>query len=250
MFAHARHQVILETLQERSVLTVPELEKMLDISPATVRRDLAFLERLGKVVRTHGGILHPDQVDGEVSFDRKSRSALKAKHAIAEAAQRLVKGGQTVFVDAGTTALEVGRGLASIEGLTIFTNSIPLLQENTAAGTRLIAVGGEVRALSLALVGAEALGWLSRIRLDVAFLGTSGIDINNGPTTTELTEAGVKGAVVRQAARTILLADASKWAQPAAIRYEIDDLVTDYHFPEAERKVLNTQGITLHPVTR
>lgn len=254
MFDHQRHQLIVETLKMRSPLLVPELVELLGASPATIRRDLSFLEKIGKIARTHGGAMHPDQVDGELSFDRKSRSALKAKLAIARAATRLAKSGDTVFVDAGTTALEVGKRLVSMERLTVITNSVPLLSEQPAAGTRLIGVGGEIRALSLALVGSIALDWLGRLTIDVAFLGTSGIDPDEGPTTTELSEASVKSAVVAKARRTILLAEASKWGTPAAVRYadweQVGDFFTDRRFTAQERRKLKQKGATVHTVAK
>lgn len=254
MFAQERHQAILAALEKCPSLTLTELERLLKASPATVRRDLTFLEKIGKLVRTHGGVLHPDHVDGEVSFDRKSRAALDTKHALAASAAALARAGDTVFVDAGTTTLEVGKRLLAIPKLTIFTNSIPLLGERPAEGTRLVALGGEVRGVSLALVGSGALEWVRRIKLDLAFLGTSGIDPAEGPTTTELSEAGVKSAIAAKAARVAVLADASKWGRPAAIRYadwaQIHDLFTDHAPSRAERAALAAHGTRLHLVTR
>lgn len=254
MFDQTRHQIIVEALKERSPLSVPELVERLKASPATVRRDLNFLEKIGKIRRTHGGAMHRDYVDRELSFDRKSRSALKAKLAIAEAATRLVKSGDTVFVDAGTTALEAGKRLLSMEGLTVITNSVPLLSEQPAAGTRLIGIGGEIRSLSLALVGAVALEWLGRLKIDIAYVGTSGIDPDGGPTTTELSEASVKSAVVAKSLRTILLAETSKWGTPAAVRYanweQIQDLFTDHRFSPDLRRGLKQRGTTVHTVTK
>ncbi|RRJ97946.1 DeoR/GlpR transcriptional regulator [Opitutaceae bacterium TAV4] len=258
MFAHERHQTILDTLQKRSPLTVPELEKILNASPATVRRDLTFLEKIGKIIRTHGGVLHPDHVQGEISFDRKSRAALNAKIALATEAAALAKAGDTVFVDAGTTTLEVGRRLLEIDGLTIFTNSIPLLNERSGgagrAGARLVALGGEVRSVSLALVGSGALEWVNRIRPDIAFLGASGIDATGGPCTTELFEAEVKSAVIARASRSVLLADASKWEKTAAIRYadwsQVHDVFTNRTPDKSIRIRLAQNNVKLHVVTK
>ncbi|MDR0902271.1 MAG: DeoR family transcriptional regulator, partial [Opitutaceae bacterium] len=121
MFAHDRHRLILDTLRKRASLGIPELEALLGASPATVRRDLVFLEKVGKIARAHGAVLHPGRVNGEISFDRKSRSELNAKLAIAEAAAAIVREGDTVFIDAGSTTLETGRRLLSVPGLTVFT---------------------------------------------------------------------------------------------------------------------------------
>ncbi|MDF3057249.1 MAG: DeoR family transcriptional regulator [Rariglobus sp.] len=254
MFAQERHQAILTALEKQPSITLTALEGLLKASPATIRRDLTFLEKLGKLVRTHGGVLHPDHAQGEVSFDRKSRESLEAKLALAKSAAALVKPGATVFVDAGTTTLEIGRLLVARPQLTLFTNSVPLLSERPAADTRLIAIGGEVRSVSLALTGAGALEWVRRLRPDFAFLGASGIDASGGPCTTELSEAGVKGAIAAGARRAVVVVDSSKWDQPAAIRYanwaQIHDVFTDRAFTRAERTALTSHGTTLHVVTR
>lgn len=253
MIAHSRYQAILEALEQQSPLTVAELRKRLGASSATLRRDLTFLEQIGRVVRTHGGVMHPRHGDSELSFDRKSRAALAAKATLAETAAGLARPGQAVFVDAGTTTLETGRRLLAMEGLTVFTNSVPLLQERPAARTRVIALGGEVRTISLALVGAEALQWTQRLRLDVAFLGTSGIDPAVGVTTTELSEAAVKSSVATHSRRVVVIADRSKWGVPASIRYaewtQVHDLVTDHVPSSAERRALTRAGTKVHLVS-
>lgn len=246
MNTHQRQEELVRALQDRSPLTVSELEIMLGASPATIRRDLDFLEKAGKLVRTHGSVHHPDQFQGEASFDRKSRRAIEAKVALARAAAALVEPGANVFVDAGTSALEVGRQIlqgSPGRNITIYTNSIPLLSERLNGGARVVALGGEVRQVSLALTGALALEWLRRLRFDVAFLGASGLDPADGATTTEISEAALKTAVLARAKRVAIVADAAKWGAPAAIRYadwsQIDDLFTDYRPLPSELALLS-----------
>src|ERR1700679_3413950 len=96
MFAQLRHQKVIALLKERSSLSVPELGQLLRASPATVRRDLGFLEEAGQIVRTHGGVMAAGQRAGEASFGRKSRREQAAKRAIAEVAVALVQDGSTV----------------------------------------------------------------------------------------------------------------------------------------------------------
>lgn len=254
MNAHSRHEQLLDVLQRRSPQSVNSLEKLLGASPATIRRDVAFLEKAGKIVRTHGSVYHPQHFQGEASYDRKSRRAVEAKARVARAAAQQVRPGMNVFVDAGTTAMELGRVLLRDEGMsgvTVFTNSIPLLAEQSVGAT-LVALGGEVRPVSQALTGAVALEWLRRLRFDLAFLGTSGIDAADGPTTTEVSEAAIKAGVIARAKRAIVLADAAKWDQPAAIRYadwpQIHELFTDYQPTEPEHAMLTRQGLALHTV--
>ncbi len=252
MFAQERQQKIIELLKERARLSVPELVGELGASPATIRRDLSFLEDFGKILRTHGGVLAPGRSDTEVSYDRKSRQELSAKMAIAEAAATMAEDGDSVFVDSGTTAFRAGVKLLAREKVTLFTNSVPLLAQARSPGCRMVALGGEVRSVSLAMVGGELLGWMHRIRLDLAFLGASGIDPEKGPCTTELGEAAVKSAAVRNSRRAVLLADASKWVRTAPVRFsdwaDFSDVVTDHRPSRAEAEILARSRTRIHQV--
>ncbi|HEY1765044.1 MAG TPA: DeoR/GlpR family DNA-binding transcription regulator [Opitutaceae bacterium] len=254
MFAQERQQKIVELLKERSRLSVPELVGELGASPATIRRDLSFLEEFGTVLRTHGGVLAPDRLGSEVSYDRRSRQELNAKMAIAETAAELVEDGDSIFVDSGTTAFRLGVELLVRETITIFTNSIPLLGQARSPGCRLIALGGEVRPVSLAMVGGEVLGWMHRIRFDLAFVGASGIDPEKGPTTTELAEAAVKSAAVRNARRSVLLADSSKWERTAPVRFadwsDFSDVITDRPAGRGGLNIFNKKKIRYHLAKR
>lgn len=252
MFAQERQQKILAALKKRSRLHLPELVQMLQASPATVRRDLNFLESTRQVVRTHGGVLlspEGDEAQGR-PLDRKSRREHHLSLALARQAADLVRGGESVFVDSGQAPLEVGRRLLQREGLTVFTNSVALLNEEPAAGCRLIALGGELRVPSRAVVGAGALDWMRRLHFDLAFIGASGVDAGKGPGTTDLADAAVKTAAIGAARRSVLLVDAIRWRQPAPIRFaewsEIDDIVTDHDPTAEETALLASNGVTLH----
>ena len=246
MFAHSRHQAIVDYLRDQPKASVHELEVALAVSPATLRRDLAELEAAGAVVRTRGGVAHPSLFRGESSFSQRGRIQIAAKRSLAETAARLVPAGGTVFVDAGSTCFEVGHRLLPRPGLTIITHSLPLALAATPAGARVICLGGEVRAVSGAAVGAFALAWLENLHADWAFLGASGLDPNEGPSTTELAEAGVKGALIRRSTHPVLVADTSKWLRPAAVRFaawhEFEHFVTG---PDPD-----TEGAGLHHAVR
>lgn len=250
MFAQARHQRIAALLEEQGRWSVRDLQARTGASAATLRRDLAFLARAGRLVRSHGGVMRPGLGGAEPDFERKLRTAAAAKRALAAAALALVPARATVFVDAGTTTLEAGRQLLGREGVTVYTNSLPLLAEPPGGPARVVALGGEVRPLSRALVGGLALAWLEHLRFDVALIGASGLEEAAGPSTTELLEAAVKRAALGRARRTVLLADASKWAEPAAVRFagwqDFSDLVTDRRPDRAARAALARGGVRVH----
>lgn len=243
MFAQDREQRLLALLQRRSRLTVKEIEAALAASPATVRRDLAELARAGKVVRTHGGVIHPAALQGEPVFQQRARVAVHAKQTIAEHAAALVPENATVYLDAGTTALAIAKALVARRDLTLFTNSIPVLLMGQDAGAKIVTPGGELRVPSQSLVGSLALDWLAQLRFDVAFIGASGLEAQEGASVTSLEEAAMKQAAMSRAGQKILVADARKWNQPEAIRFagwsDFQVWLTDRPITAAERRAMN-----------
>jgi DeoR/GlpR family transcriptional regulator of sugar metabolism len=131
--------------------------------------------------------------------------------------------------------------------LTIVTNSIPLLQLGTQAKARVVGVGGEVRAVSLALVGGLALEWLRGLRFDVAVLAASGLDATEGASTTELSEAAVKQLAGARATKRVLVSHAAKWNKPAAVAFggwdRFNLFVTDARLSAAEKAQLRRAGV-------
>lgn len=249
MFAHHRHEILLTALEKQKQLAVRLLPRLLRASPATVRRDVEQLERLGKLVRTHGSVLHPDHAQGEQPFARKARSAVAAKKAIAACAAKLVPSGAVVFIDSGTTCLEIGRRLLGQE-VTIYTNSLALLAEPNPSRAQLIAVGGEARQLSRALVGGLAMAWLKHLHFDLAFIGASGLCASEGASTTELNEASIKRECAGRSRRAILVADASKWDHPVAVQFApwttFAAFVTDRKPASRRGAVLRQAGVVIH----
>ncbi|MDO8545612.1 MAG: DeoR/GlpR family DNA-binding transcription regulator [Opitutaceae bacterium] len=253
MFAEERHRAIESIVRQKGRLTVGELAVHLGASDITVRRDLRRLEAAGKVLRTHGGALHPEFRDTEPGFERKAVDAVAAKIAIARAVAMELPARGHVFLDAGTTCLEVARQILDRRELTVVTNSIPVLQLGTGAKARVVAVGGEVRAVSLALVGGLALEWLGGLRFDVAVISASGLDAREGASTTELSEAAVKRAACARARKCILVSHAAKWNHPAAVGFGGWDsfqlFVTDAKLTAAEKAVLRRSGVAVNTVS-
>ena len=224
MFAHERRDFIVNLLTHEGRLTVGSLTERLGISPATLRRDLAELEHAERVIRVHGGVLANHRISGEPSFQEKSRTAAAMKRGIARLAADRVPRNATVFIDGGSTCMEVGLLLKDREDLTLITNSIPLLARCGSFSCRIIALGGEVRRISKATVGGLATESLRNMRADIAFVGASAMDPKAGAFTTELLEASVKREWIRNSRHPILLADGTKWNATAAVGFaEWDD---------------------------
>jgi DeoR/GlpR family transcriptional regulator of sugar metabolism len=251
MFAQQRHKLIVQMLEQQGSVSVRELPSLVRASPATIRRDLDLLAQRGHVVRAWGGVLHPDATVGESSFVEKTHTAAAAKAAIGRVAAAQISGPANVFVDSGSTTLEAARHLVLRPGLTIFTNSIPLLCLRNNVRCRLVALGGEVRHLSRALVGTLAMDWMGQLEFDYALIGASGLDSRTGASTTEVLEATIKKEAIKRSRRALLLADASKWDHPAAIRFaawsHFDQFVTDARPDSGARRLFAKAGVKLLP---
>ncbi|MFZ4776755.1 MAG: DeoR/GlpR family DNA-binding transcription regulator [Terrimicrobiaceae bacterium] len=231
MFAHERQEKIVSLLEKHRRMEVRSLMDILGVSAATLRRDLSFLGENDRVVRVHGGVFHPGAVTSEASFGQKSAISVKSKRMIAMSVAGTIPRSATVFIDSGTTCLEAGRLLRSRADLTIITNSLPLIASYEQFQARLLVLGGEMRSVSGALVGDLALSAVGRLRADVALIGASGLHLQDGAGTTELLETAVKREWIARSERTVLLADASKWAQTTLVCFsgweDFDEFYTD-----------------------
>ncbi|MDX2227323.1 MAG: DeoR/GlpR family DNA-binding transcription regulator [Verrucomicrobiae bacterium] len=247
MFAQERFQKISELLSRKQRLSVQELQRSLHVSPATLRRDLAELEHAGKLIRIHGGVMHPSYYNGEPSYDQKVRENAEAKSAMARRACNLVGPNSIVFVDSGSTCMEIGRRLIERKDLTVITNSIPLLAAAHNAQAQIICIGGQLRVVNKALVGPLSLQWLENISLDCLIMGASGITLERGATTTELTEAHLKMFLLKRAAQRILVADATKWNTNRAVTFaklsDFDCWITSADLSESVARIVRRQGV-------
>jgi DeoR/GlpR family transcriptional regulator of sugar metabolism len=250
MFAQERLNGIKRLVRKNRRMTFAELQKHIDVSPATLRRDLSELEQAGDVIRVHGGILDPAYVRSEVSFDERLTRNRSAKAAIAAAASKLVPTGATVLVDSGSTCLEAGKALLGRKDVRLITHSVALLEAAFRGEASILCLGGELRKVSGALTGGTALGALNCINADIAFIGASGIEADWGCSTTDLSEAEMKRAILARSTRKVLLADATKWRNPSAIRFaqwqEFDDWVVDKIPPRADLQVIRQSCVKIH----
>jgi len=219
MPAESRKRKILGYIQKEESPTVKQLVDFLEVSPATVRRDLVGLDNEGNIVRLHGAVMDRRNLGGEPSFLTKRGRVPKVKRRIGQVVAEQIPLGATVFVDAGTTCLEAGMALLARGSHTIYTNSLPLLTHGGNADSKVIGIGGEVRELSRALVGSMALDWIRHLKFDYSVVGASALDLAKGVMTTELNDAGVKRSLLETSAVAILAADSGKLESAATVRF-------------------------------
>jgi DeoR/GlpR family transcriptional regulator of sugar metabolism len=243
----ARQQRIHDLVRERGVIRVDEVCAALGVSPATVRRDLEALEKRGRIRRVHGGALSTDSRLDEPFFDDKAAIASIEKQKIARKALSLIRERETIYLDGGSTVLELARLIRDRTDLVVVTNSLRAALELSGAEPRLILIGGELRRRSQSLVGTLTRPILRELHVDKAFMGTMGFSAASGMTTTDPNEAFTKMMVMENSETVVLLADSTKEGSISFARAgelsDIDVLITDNAISAAARKELKGLGI-------
>ncbi|WP_353816444.1 DeoR/GlpR family DNA-binding transcription regulator [Agromyces sp. SYSU T00266] len=241
-----RRRLTADLVTERGFVRVVELSESFGVTPVTARADLDALERAGLVRRVHGGAVPSGagavdpRPEREPSFEEALAASVVPKQLIGERAAALVRSGQSVILDVGTTTLQVARALRArddLEDLTIFTNglSIALELEPEIPRFTVVVTGGTLRPRQHSLVHPLAGSVLDEIHVDLAVIGCNGVDPRLGVTNANLPEASVKSLMLRRAARSVVVADASKLGEVHLGRIApvdaFDALVTDAAAP-------------------
>jgi DeoR/GlpR family transcriptional regulator of sugar metabolism len=209
MLTDERRHRILERLQVQGRVLASDLVAEFDVSRDTVRRDLRELDEAGMLRRVHGGALPRRGDTGPLPV--RARRAPEAKASIARRAAQLVRDGQVVMLDGGTTTLEVARALPERLTATVVTNSLPIAL--ALAGHRavdVVVIGGSLRAQAGVTVGAAAVAALAAVRADVLLLGVCGLHPEIGVSVEDAEEREGKRAMIDGAAEVVGLADHDK----------------------------------------
>lgn len=212
-----RLQLIMSALSARGECRTSQLAEQFQLSEMTIRRDLKELEAQGLLRRVHGGAV---LVNHDVGYSLRLEFGQRQKQLIGRAAARLLKSGQTLYLDAGTTAMEVARairqGLPHVTHLKIVTHGINIAME--LAGQTpydLHLVGGEVYQNAFSTVGPAALEQIAGFQFDQFLMGAGGIDTQTGWTNTNHMESMIKRAVMARSKSVCAIADSGKWNQPS-----------------------------------
>ena len=226
-----RKREILRQLYVTGYVGAKELAAALGVDGSTIRRDLDTLAREGHLQRTHGGArAMAGAIDIPYAVKRGEHQA--AKEAVARAASSLVRDGDSVLLDSGSTTYQLALALASHRNLTIVTND--LLMGQTVAdypGVRLLVTGGELLTFTYTLFGDRAVSFVEDLRVDWTFLGADAIDLGSGITNTNTLEIPLKRAMLAAGRTRVVLADSSKFGKHALVRVagidEIDRIISD-----------------------
>lgn len=231
MLPAERKREIVDTVTESNGCSVADLAEMLDVSKATIRRDLSDLEDEGLVERSHGGALPVRTVASEQSYRQRGVQNLGPKRAIASRASREFHDDQVVFFDSGTTTMEVARQAPTDVQFIAATNSPMLALELAENGRDVKLTGGTLRPQTRALVGPTGESFLQRTNFDQVFLGTNAVDPDVGLTTPNEDEARMKQLMCEKAQRVVLVADETKFGRKSFVQFAdvetIDLVITD-----------------------
>lgn len=257
MLAQQRYAFILEQLKQNEVVYSSALVSQLGVSSETVRKDLDVLEQAGRLVRIHGGAIPAEEKDaaqpegGEyISFQMRDTQHREQKAAIAARAARLIREGQVIALDYGSTSQMMAQELKKhFKSLTVITNSVQnamILSE--CPDFTIIMTGGVFNKDEYTLVN-DFTSTLDLLHIDIFFMTATGVDPVIGCTDQRLAEARVQNQMRRSASQTVVLADSSKFGRASLVKIcslrEVSRIVTDSGLPPEMEKRIREKGVEL-----
>ncbi|NOZ72083.1 MAG: DeoR/GlpR transcriptional regulator [Chloroflexi bacterium] len=242
-----RRQAILSAIEEAGQLSVAELSARFDVSEVTIRADLRALSEQGVLLRTRGGALATNTLP-ELSFDVRQQQYAEQKSRIGMAAARLVHDGDTIAVDASTTAQALLPHIRHLSELTVITNSLKVgMNLLSAPHIHVILPGGSLRRESISLVGQAGCDLIQNIHIRIGFFGARGLSLAEGLTDVNLEEVKTKQSLVERCQRIVAMVDARKWGQIATATFakweQVDTVITDVNAPLDMVEAIREKGV-------
>jgi DeoR/GlpR family transcriptional regulator of sugar metabolism len=242
-----RRKHIMTQILDRKQVTVKELAVEMEVSDATVRRDLKALAIEQGLRLLHGGAELPRERD--YSFQARQMRSVEEKKVIGQLASQLIHDGDHVFLDSGTTCSELVPFIKKMHDVTILTNSARLALNVNAPGVQLFLIGGEYRPDRMDSIGPMAVSALNQVRGYTAFIGSDGLSKDFGPSASDLASAHLHRQVIANAAATVLLVDHSKFGGASLFQIvdwsQISTVVTDHEPDQDWQQFFNERDINL-----
>ena len=220
MLTEERHSMIIKAVNERSSVTIAELAEMLDVSASTVKRDLIILANEGKIIKVRGGAMSRNEsfTSVEKNVEEKASICTEEKMTIAKYAAELIEKSEFVFLEAGKTTEKMIDYL-NVKDVTFVTNGFIHAKKLARKGYKVFITGGEIKASTEAIVGAECVLTLKNYNFTKCFMGTNGISLTAGFTTPDVNEARVKSAAIESSREVYVLADHSKFDEVSSATF-------------------------------
>ena len=248
-----RRREITTMIRARGSVQVAALSELFNVSMQTIRKDLHYLEERGVATRAYGGAISSEVVNAPVepAIETKRASHTEAKERVGRMAAGMVRPGESIMLDSGTTTLQIARFLPDDEDLTVVTNDFDVLSVLVQKRKiKIVMLGGELRRRNMAFYGAQTVAALDDMLLDKVFLGVDGLDIERGVTTHHEPEAQLNRRMVETAREVIAVTDASKFGKICLHRIiavgDLDALVTDSDAPDYIDEAAARLGFRLH----
>jgi DeoR family transcriptional regulator, aga operon transcriptional repressor len=248
MLSEERRREILEILKGDGRVVVGDLSRRFKTSLITIRKDLEGLHRQGHLERTHGGAL-PVRTGAlnDQTLQEKERLHRREKLRIAVAAAKMIRPGQVIILDSGTTTTAIARACKHLRGLTVVTNAVNIAADLAGTAVEVILTGGVLRTNSFSLVGPLAEDTLRKLSADLLFLAVDGFDAKYGLTTPNMLEARVNRAMSEAARRTVVVCDSSKFGRRSLCLImpsgAVHETITDRGIPKPYLKALRQAKI-------
>jgi DeoR/GlpR family transcriptional regulator of sugar metabolism len=243
-----RHSQILSLIQTTTYVSVAELSQRFSVSPVTVRDDLVALEKLGQIVRNHGGAMVRPIAKREPGFALRQRLQVAEKQRIACFAATLVREGECIFLDASTTAWYLARELKNVRELTVITNGLFIASEFLdSPNVTVVVPGGALRLASASLVGQDGVYMVEKYNVQKGFFGARGLSPQEGLTDVNESEVALKRRMAELCREVIGILDASKWGEISVFSFalpnQIQRIISDIAAPAEMALSLRDQAI-------
>lgn len=248
---NSRLVVIMEQVNKYGRMNVLDMAEKLDVSTATIRRDLNELEQRGMIRRIHGGaVLASVSTTFEYQYHDKVALRMEEKKRIAIFAAEEVQDGDAIFLDSGTTTYQIASLLGSKKNLTVITYDMSIasiLNNHTSA--QIIVTGGIVRPYYNVLLGSITEAFIQNMMVDKVFISADAIHQNFGISNANYIESGVKSLLVKAGKKVILVADRTKFGKVAVSKFcdleDIDLLITDKEVSHDMVTAIQEKGISI-----
>lgn len=255
MLSLERQEEILDILNKNKSATVEELASELYVSGATIRRDLRAMEKQGLIKRSHGGAMPFKSSAEESAFAIREQENTSAKKSIASLAVKLIKNGDSVFLDSSSTVGLLIPMLNNFNYLSVTTTGLrnAMLLSQTS-NVKIYIAGGQIQNHSNSIIGTDTMDYISRIHADITLVSCSGLDLNNGFTDSSIEQAKLKQQMKKNSKKIAILCDSTKFGKTFLCTDfyfdDIDYLITEKIPPqEFLDKIANTKCKLITPET-
>ncbi len=249
MLAIERRKKITQIINENKSILVTELSKLFEVTEETIRRDLEKLEKQGILVRTYGGATLVEEIAGEVPAEQRQVINSEGKDIIALEASKLIKDGETIFLDASTTAYFMAKYIKSLKNITVITNSNKVVIElMDCENVKVVSTGGTFTKNNMSFVGRVAENTIkNNYFASKAFISCQGVTLKRGFTDQNEHETEIKKAMIKCSDYVIVLCDHSKLGKLSCCKVaelsEADCFITDEKLDDEWNEAFMQQDI-------